>query len=134
MSTSTRENMRRELKELAKLAETMGKEPAVEAKEAPVVVAPITLQRPATPASSSRVTVPPVVFPSTPPPFASPFSSEPPPRKRSGVVALVIGGSLAVALVGGAIVGKSLAGRPTTTASVPVEVQAAAAAAPPEPT
>ena len=27
MSTSTRENMRRELKELAKLAETMGKEP-----------------------------------------------------------------------------------------------------------
>ena len=133
MSTSTRENMRRELKELAKLAETMGKEPRpAEPSESAAALASPGLQRPATPASSSRVTVPPVAFPSTPPPFASPFSSEPPPRKGNRFMALAIGGSLAVALVGGAVVGKSLAGR-STTATVPAEVRAAAVAAPAEP-
>ncbi len=137
MSTSTRENMRRELKELAKLAETMGKErPATAETEASASHYSGGLQRPSTPASSSRVTVPPVAFPSTPAPFASPLSSDigAEPRKRSGFMAVVIGGSLAAALVGGAVVGKSLAGRPTT-AEIPAETKAAAGlAAPAEPT
>jgi len=137
MSTSTRENMRRELRELAKLAETMGKAPpAAEENEGSANLSPTGLQRPSTPASSSRVTVPPVAFPSTPAPFASPLLSDgvPEPRKRPGFVAIVIGGSLAAALVGGAIVGKSLAGH-STTADVPTDTKAAAVlAAPPEPT
>jgi hypothetical protein len=137
MSTSTRENMRRELKELAKLAETMGKAPpATEESEGSAHLASGGLQRPSTPASSSRVSVPPVAFPSTPAPFASPLLSDipPEPRKRPGFMAIVIGGSLAAALVGGAVVGKSLAGR-STTMDVPADTKAAAVLAPPpEPT
>jgi len=59
MSMSTRDNMRRELKELAKLAETMGKEPPAADASGEVSFPVHTLERPVTPASSSRVSVPP---------------------------------------------------------------------------
>ena len=66
---STRESMRRELKELAKLAETMRKDAASEAKpnaysfEAEAV-AEAAAHTPDRPLSASSVTVPPVVPPS----------------------------------------------------------------------
>jgi len=127
---STRDNMRRELKELAKLAETMGKESPVDAAAAgrDVDFPMAGLERPPTPASSSRVSVPPFATPTAPPVFDIP---EPQQRsgKRTGFIAVVVGASLAAALVGGAFVGKSLAGGTTTPAVAPIT--AAAAIAPP---
>ena len=124
---STRDSMRRELKELAKLAETMGKEsPADAAAQGndPVDFPASSLERPMTPASSSRVSVAPFATPMTPPVFDI---GEPKKRsgKRTGFIAVVVGASLAAALVGGAYVGRSLAGGPAP-------VTAAAAMAPPQ--
>jgi len=127
MSTTMRENMRRELKELAKLAETMGKPSAdaVLADSAPIEFPQNTLERPATPASSSRVSVPPMATPTVPPVFdyAEPKRGS---GKRTGVLAVLVGGGLAIALVAGAYVGKSLAGG-STASNPPVDVRGAAA-------
>jgi hypothetical protein len=130
MSTSTREHMRQELKELAKLAETMGKTPPPPSPEE------VALHRAATepePVSSpSHVTLPPISFPTTPPPLASSLSEDLiKPRKRIGLMAGVIGASLAVALAGGAMVGKSIASRSTTEGATG-DVHAAAAVAAPQ--
>jgi hypothetical protein len=133
MSMSTREDMRRELKELAKLAETMGKEtPAEPAADlgSDVAYPGAMLQRPSTPASSSRVSVPPFATPTLPPVFDPGDGLRPRSGKRTGIIAVLVGASLAAALVGGAFVGRSLAGG--SGASVP-PVTAAAAVAPQAP-
>jgi hypothetical protein len=120
MSMSTRESMRRELKELAKLAETMGKGSAESDAEIEAVPADMagpfpgaTLERPPTPASASRVSVPPIATPTAPPVFDYPEPKK--PGKRTGIIAVIVGASLAAALVGGAAVGKSIAGAPAET-------------------
>jgi hypothetical protein len=129
---STRENMRRELKELAKLAETIGKEPVAES--APVRQEPYEspqrlIERPSTPQSLSTFTVPPV----SPSMGAEAFVEAEAPRIRKrrgrGVVAIAIAVGLAGALVGGAQLGRSLAFRLTKPAAKTV----AAAAAMPAP-
>ncbi|HEY5147755.1 MAG TPA: hypothetical protein VII82_13365 [Polyangiaceae bacterium] len=127
MSTTTRENMRRELKELAKLAETMGKPSAdaVLADSAPIEFPQNTLERPVTPASSSRVSVPPMATPTVPPVFDY-AEAKRGSGKRTGVLAVLVGGGLAIALVAGAYVGKSLAGG-STASTAPVDVRGAAA-------
>jgi hypothetical protein len=128
MTMSTRENMRRELKELAKLAETMGKETPVEieAEEPGAPEFPAAgLQRPMTPASSSRVSVAPFATP-MPPLFDSPFEAK--PRKRTGLIAVLVGAGLAIALVGGAAVGKTMADR---SSGPQADTHAAAAAVAP---
>jgi hypothetical protein len=133
MSMSTREDMRRELKELAKLAETMGKETPAEPApdlEGDVAYPAAMLQRPATPASSSRVSVPPFATPTLPPVFDPGDELRPRSAKRTGIIAVLVGASLAAALVGGAFFGRSLAGG--SGASVP-PVTAAAAVAPQTP-
>src|SRR5215831_12835393 len=111
MSMSTREDMRRELKELAKMAETMGKEtpaePAADVGGDHVAYPATMLQRPATPASSSRVSVPPFATPTLPPVFDPGDETRPRSAKRTGIIAVLVGASLAAALVGGAFVGKS---------------------------
>jgi hypothetical protein len=116
---STRENMRRELKELARLAETMGKERTSDSWHP-------ADERPSSPPGLSSVSVPPVVPPSIPPPVAASVPVEVPfrNRKRGGVLAVVVGASLAAALMGGAVLGRSFAPHP---------VAAAAAANPPPP-
>jgi hypothetical protein len=129
MSTTTRESMRRELKELAKLAETMRK-PSADASLAEEAPEPIefpqsALERPVTPASASRVSVPPMATPLTPPLFDY-AEAKPRSGKRTGVVALLVGAGLAIALVAGAAVGKSLAGN-ATASTPPVDVRGAAA-------
>jgi hypothetical protein len=132
MSTMTRENMRRELKELAKMAETMGKPSAdAVADSAPIEFPQNTLERPATPASSSRVSVPPMATPTVPPVFDY-AEAKRGSGKRTGVLAVLIGGGLAIALVAGAYVGKSLAGG-STASTAPVDVRGAAAAIAPPP-
>jgi hypothetical protein len=133
MTTSTRESMRRELKELAKMAETMGKPSpdAALAEESASMQFPATaLERPVTPASASRVSVPPMATPTTPPVFdyAEPRRT----GKRTGVIAVLIGAGLAAALIGGAAVGKSLAGN-STASTPPVDVRGAAATMAPPP-
>src|SRR5579859_3357726 len=133
MSMSTRDDMRRELKELAKLAETMGKEPPAEVAVPlgnDVAFPAATLQRPETPASSSRVSVPPFATPTVPPVFDPGDELRPRSGKRTGIIAVLVGASLAAALVGGAFVGKSLAGG--SGAAVP-PITAAAAIAPQTP-
>jgi hypothetical protein len=132
MSTMTRESMRRELKELAKMAETMGKPSAdAVADSAPIEFPQNTLERPATPASSSRVSVPPMATPTVPPVFDY-AEAKRGSGKRTGVLAVLIGGGLAIALVAGAYVGKSLAGG-STASTAPVDVRGAAAAIAPPP-
>jgi hypothetical protein len=133
MTTSTRESMRRELKELAKMAETMGKPSpdAALAEEASSMQFPASaLERPVTPASASRVSVPPMATPTAPPVFdyAEPRRT----GKRAGVIAVLIGAGLAAALIGGAAVGKSLAGN-STASTPPVDVRGAAATMAPPP-
>jgi hypothetical protein len=129
MSMSTRESMRRELKELAKLAETMGKQTAAEpADDAayPVDFSNHGLERPVTPSSASRVSVAPVTTATMPPAYELEAKASP---KRTGLVAVIVGASLAAALLGGAAVGMS---RGNATAAVPsTEARAAAVAAPP---
>src|ERR1700678_1457376 len=127
---STRESMRRELKELAKLADTIGRAPSVAppAPSAPppppAFGAPLSappprpldslpmggIEQASTAGSTSALTVlTPPSLPSTPPPVS--MQSRPPKRgSRGGLVAL-IGGALVAALVGGAALGKSLASR-----------------------
>jgi S-DNA-T family DNA segregation ATPase FtsK/SpoIIIE len=141
MAMSTRDNMRRELKELAKLAETMGKDSpaastAAQAPDSIAFPAAASLERPVTPASSSRVSVGPFATSTAPPVFETPEPSKP-SGSRTGFIAVVVGAGLAVALVGGAFVGKSLAGS-SGSAVAPVTAAAAAiapqtpVAAPPE--
>jgi hypothetical protein len=132
MTMSTRESMRRELKELAKLAETMGKDAPVEVEtdDAVAVEFPAAgLQRPITPASASRVSVAPFATPMTPPVFDSPFEAKAAP-KRTGLIAVLVGAGLAIALVGGAAVGKTMADR-SSTAQADGHAAAAAIAPPP---
>ena len=84
MSMSTRESMRAELKELAKMAETMGKAPAAEAvDDRPLAFPENALERPPTPASASRVSVPPFATPTTPPVFD--YAEPKKGGKRTGV-------------------------------------------------
>jgi hypothetical protein len=128
MSMTTRESMRRELKELAKLAETMGKQTAVERipeADIPVEFAGHSLERPLTPSSASRVSVAPFTTPTLPPAFELDAAKGAP--KRTGLIAVIVGASLAAALVGGAAVGMSRGG-PTASTVAPSEVHAAAAA------
>lgn len=133
MTTSTRESMRRELKELAKMAETMGKPnpDAALAEESSSMPFPASaLERPVTPSSASRVSVPPMATSTAPPAFD--YAEPRPTGKRTGVIAVLIGAGLAAALIGGAAVGKSLAGN--STASTPaVDVRGAAATMAPPP-
>ena len=133
MSMSTRESMRRELKELAKLAETMGKQPVAETAAEGQVEFPVhTLERPVTPASASRVSVAPFTTPTVPPVFDIEPKAAP---KRTGIIAVVVGASLAIALVGGAAVGMGHGPAEThaaaaTLAAPPVEAPVPQAAAP----
>lgn len=107
----TRDTLRRELKDLARLAATMPKDGAA-AQPAPVHRP--TLQRPPTPSSISKLTVPPAVA-SVPPP--APAAAERVSNKRRGTlgVALVMG--LAVAIGGGAALGRTLARRASPPAA-----------------
>jgi len=124
MST-TREEMRRELKELTKLAETMRKEAAPDSRppyahllEPENNLAPPTPDRPL---SVSSVTVPPVVQPSVPPPATDVDDFPPLRRGRKGLMAVAVGGALVVALVGGAAVGRSVTShRAAANAAIPV--------------
>lgn len=126
MSMSTRESMRAELKELAKMAETMGKAPAAEAvDDRPLAFPENALERPPTPASASRVSVPPFATPTTPPVFD--YAEPKKGGKRTAFIAVTVGAALAAALVGGAAVGKSFAGAPNAPVA---PITAAAAIAP----
>jgi hypothetical protein len=135
MSTSTRESMRLELKELAKLAETMRKESEARAS-ADLLQAYESepVQQPEEPTlSASSVTVPPVVPPSTPPPDESAEVRLPGlGTGRGRFLTAVVGAGLAAALVGGAVLARSLASQ-RATASRPAPVVAAAAAVVPLP-
>src|SRR5258708_11661081 len=116
-SMSTRESMRRELKELAKLAETMRKDAASEAKpnaysfEAEAV-AEAAAHTPDRPLSASSVTVPPVVPPSLPPPASSELEFPQKSGGRRGLIAIGVGAALAAAPVGGAALRRSVASPP----------------------
>src|ERR1700687_2678487 len=110
-SMSTRESMRRELKELAKLAETMRRESEARASADHLPrYEPDPAQQLGEPAlSTSSVTVPPVVPPSVPPPDDAGAVDLPGlGRGRGRLVAVFVGAGLAAALVGGAALGRSL--------------------------
>jgi DNA polymerase-3 subunit gamma/tau len=105
---TTRESMRRELKDLAKLAATMPKERPTPVEAAPSAKPPRpNLQRPPTPSSIS-LTVPPAVA-SIPAPGRI---VEAGPRKaRRGLLGVCVALGLAVAIAGGATLGRTLAHR-----------------------
>ncbi|MGH7271542.1 MAG: hypothetical protein ACREJ3_14020, partial [Polyangiaceae bacterium] len=124
MSTSTRESMRIEFKELAKLAETMGKTPPVESAQAAeppeATRSQGAIERPSTPPSMSAITVPPPR-----PSISSPVFLQPPPkRSRAGLLAVLVGAGLAIALVGGALLGRSYAARMPSGSGVNVAAAA----------
>lgn len=101
---STRDHTRQELRDLAKLAATMP-------RELPTPPPPPALQRPPTPSSVSKLTVPPAVV-SIPP--ASMTLAPPRAGKRGGrtgalVVSVALG--LSVAVAGGVTLGRTLAHR-----------------------
>jgi hypothetical protein len=106
----TRESTRQELRDLAKLAATMPKERPT---PTPVATAPLqrpTLQRPPTPSSISKLTVPPAIA-SIPP---ASRTLEPPTSRKGGgrgvlMTSIVLG--LAVAVGGGVTLGRTLAHR-----------------------
>jgi hypothetical protein len=110
----TRESTRQELRDLAKLAATMPKE-----RPTPVAAAPArrpTLQRPPTPSSISKLTVPPAVA-SIPP---ASRTLEPPTSRKGGgrgvlMTSIVLG--LAVAVGGGVTLGRTLAHRAPSAAA-----------------
>src|SRR5271170_5872573 len=117
---STRESTRQELRDLAKLAATMPRErPTPTPAPAPPAQRSM-LQRPPTPSSISKLTVPPAVA-SIPP--ASRTVAPPTSRGKSGgrgvlLTSVVLG--LAVAVGGGVTLGRTLAHRapPVGAASV----------------
>jgi hypothetical protein len=130
---STRESMRRELKELAKLAETMRKESEAKASADLYAYEPQPEQQPGELAlTTSSVTVPPVVPPSVPPPDDLGEVDLPVLSRGRGRLAVFVGAGLAVALVGGAALGRSLASQ-RAVAHAPAPVVAAAAAVAPLP-
>lgn len=141
---STRESTRRELQDLAKLAATMPKErptPAPQATERVAAKPPRpNLQRPPTPSSIS-VTVPPAVASIPPPSAVAPAATSAGTKRRGGfVLSMALG--LAVAIVGGAALGRTLAHRaakPAAAAAVqnvapPPASATPAADTPPAPT
>jgi len=125
--------MRRELKELAKLAETMRKESEVKASADFSEYEPEAAQLTADPAlSASSLTVPPVVPPSVPPPATSDFDDLPQHRgRRGGLRAVFVGAGVAAVLVGTAALGRSLVSRHTMANAPAPETATAAAALPP---
>lgn len=138
MST-TREDMRRELKELTKLAETMRKEAVPESRppyahllDGEQNIAPPTPDRPL---SVSSVTVPPVVPQSLAPSTADVDDFPPVRRGRKGFVAVGVGAALVIALVGGAAVGRSVTSHRAAANAIPVStgpVQAPLVVEPPQ--
>ncbi|HEY1694263.1 MAG TPA: hypothetical protein VGG39_18970 [Polyangiaceae bacterium] len=129
-----RESTRQELRDLAKLAGTMPKDrtappPAIASAPAPSRPA---LQRPPTPSSVSKLTVPPAVASIAP---ASRTVAPPTGRARRGgrgvvLTSLVIG--LVVAVTGGVTLGRTLARRSAVATSGPATpVVVAGAPAPP---
>jgi hypothetical protein len=129
---STRESMRRELKELAKLAETMRKESEAKAS-ADLYAYEAAPEQPGELAlTTSSVTVPPVVPPSVPPPDDAGEVDLPVLSRGRGRLAVFVGVGLAAALVGGAALGRSFASQ-RAAAHTPAPVVAAAAVAAPLP-
>jgi hypothetical protein len=118
---TTRESMRRELQDLAKLAKTMPTEtpPPVAAKPPRPA-----LQRPPTPSTIS-VTIPPTVA-SVPPPLQVQAGAAGKPAKKGGrgtLVAVALVG-LVVAVGGGATLGRTLARHGAPAAAAAAAVQA----------
>jgi hypothetical protein len=113
---TTRDTTRRELRDLARMAATMPREvspPPAPAKNA-------SPPRPPAPSSASRITVPPASA-SIPP---ASRTVEPPSRRprggRSTLLWSSLGAGLAIAMVGGVTLGRTLAHHQTTAgASVP---------------
>jgi hypothetical protein len=127
---STRESMRRELKELAKLAETMRKESEAKAS-ADLYAYEAPPEQPGELAlTTSSVTVPPVVPPSVPPPDDAGEVDLPVLSRGRGRLAVFVGVGLAAALVGGAALGRSFASQRAVAHTRAPEVAAAAVAAP----
>ena len=133
---SSRTGMRQELKDLAKLATTMPKEPTPSAP-------PASVRPPAPesqPPSLSRLTVPPAVLAVADTPSAVTHSPSTPPAatpRRGRLWAAVGGAVLALALVGGVVVGSRWMGRSSAahvTAEPPrADTAATPPAAPPSP-
>jgi hypothetical protein len=116
---TTRESTRQELRDLARLASSMPKE-----RPTPTPP-PAELQRPSTPSSIS-VNVPPAVASIPPPSVIAGGSGS---KKRSGTpfVVLAVSLGIAVAIAGGAEVGRYLAhkGPVSAAASAPITVSTA---------
>src|SRR5208283_1943293 len=115
---TTRNNMRRELQDLAKLADSMPKErptpPPAQAAPAPARPSSPMLARPLTPSRIS-VTIPPTVASVPPPTFASP-TAQPRRSGRGALIAVALAG-LVVAIAGGGVLGKTLAHRASAPAA-----------------
>jgi hypothetical protein len=122
---TARESTRQELRDLAKLASTMPRE---RTSPPPSVAAPSrpTLQRPPTPSSVSRLTVPPAVASIAPASrTVAPQTRAARRRGRSVLLPSMVAG-LIVAVAGGVTLGRTLAHRTavSTTAAAPPAVPA----------
>ncbi len=135
--SSTRESMRRELKELAKLADTMRKDREPDprssgewsALEVPSEESVSSVQETAGPPPlprPSNTTVPPIAS-SYAPVFGVPeVEAAAPKRKRGVTIALVVGACVALGLVATGKVGRSLWKAPAAAAAQTTAVEAVA--------
>jgi hypothetical protein len=123
-SMSTRQNMRRELQDLAKLAQTMPKE-----RPTPMPTPAKAFERPSIPSRDS-VSVPPAI--ASVPVSVPAVSAVAQPKRGRGLLVTLAAAGIAVAIVVGGAMGRTLAQRSAPAAAAkPPAVAAVAPVAPP---